>query len=511
MENREESCLFRSIESVLSQSTEQSVETQISLPEYCSDIRKILKCMVVPNIFACGISGDRVTASGEAVIRVIYNGEGGIVECCEQSVPFSKYIEFSCPDGDCSVKATAKTEYVNCRAVSQRRISVSASVSVHFCVQRVKKERLFSACENTDFETRGDVLSCTMPLCICEKPFEMSETALLPESSPSVSAFINNQSCAVIDSVKTISGKMLIKGDMITDILYCTDSENREIEKYRHTMPISQIVDLEGVDENSLCQVNITVLSVCVSVKADSEGNNRLIDICVKSSASVSAYENCDICTVSDGYSTKYETDSEFRNLIFRNHIYTYKETKQIRANIDMSGLEAAVIAEAFPVSCDAKAESAEGKTVGSGEVPIGIIYKGTDGEYGYTEKTIDFSFESKGSSTGERVIAEPEFTLGEINASMLSQASAEIRMSVGISMPIFEEYEKRVCTKLEIIEEREKPQCECPITVYYPSEGEKLWDIAKKYNTSCDRIREDNDLSSDEVSDRKMLLICSA
>lgn len=510
MDLSENKTTFNTIEETHLKSSEQSVDIQLSLPEYCSDIRKILKCFVIPNVFACFTSGDRVSADGEALVRVIYVGEGEKLESYEQSVPFSKYAELQGFESDCSVRAEAETEYVNCRAVSQRRISISSAVCIHFYLRRIKGERLFSDCGSSLFETKREEVKCSEIKALCEKPFEMSETAALSENLPPVSSIIRTHTCACIDTVKTVSSKMLIKGDMITDIVYCTDSERGGTERYSHSMPISQIIDLEGADENSVCDVNVRVLSVCVSFKADSEGRNRLLDISVRACAGVSAYSESDICVVSDGYSTEYETESEFKNILFRTHIFTYNETKQIRANIDLSGLSAAEIIDAYALGCSGSAEDDASQIKGRGEIPVGILYRTIQGEYAYTERTVDFSFECRSKATDGRIICEPCFTLTQLSAVILSESSAEIRAGVNVSMPIFEENERRVCTKLEIIEDRKKNPCDCPLTVYFSSDGETLWDIARKYNTTCDRIKEDNELQSEELSGNTMLLICS-
>lgn len=495
---------------VAERTAEQNIDVQINLPEYRSDIKKILKCFVLPNIFASGISGDRVSADAEAVIRVLYIGENGKLECYEQSVPFSKHIEISGAQSDFCVRTYAKTEYVNCRALSQRRISVSASICLRFTVKRIGEENIFTACDEGAIQTKSELLSCTVPQALCNKMFEMSETAALPDGLAPVGAIVKTHTAAVIDTVKTIENKMLIKGDMVTDILYCTDSSENETEKYRHTMPISQIIDLEGIDESSLCDIDTEILSVCVSPKADSEGKNRLLDIAVKAGVSVTAYENCDICTVSDGYSTQYETEAEYKNLFFRKHIFTYRETKQVRCEFDLSGLSVSAITDVFALKCDGSAENSDGKTEGRGEAPIGILFKNSEGEYGYTEKTVDFTFECKSEETNETVIAQPRFAVTEISGNVTNPDKAEIRMSVLVTMPIFEEKERRVCVRLEEKDDMEKKPCECPLTVYFSSPGEKIWDIAKKYNTTCERIKDDNEISADELSDKTMLLISS-
>ena len=45
-------------------------------------------------------------------------------------------------------------------------------------------------------------------------------------------------------------------------------------------------------------------------------------------------------------------------------------------------------------------------------------------------------------------------------------------------------------------------------MTVYYAEGGENIWDIAKKYYTCAQMIKDENDLSEDRVRNSGMLLI---
>ena len=45
-------------------------------------------------------------------------------------------------------------------------------------------------------------------------------------------------------------------------------------------------------------------------------------------------------------------------------------------------------------------------------------------------------------------------------------------------------------------------------LTVYYAEGGENIWDIAKKYYTCAQMIKDENDLSEDRVRNSGMLLI---
>jgi len=119
---------------------EQPIDADITLPDYCPDIRRVLKCLVTPRITAVQTAGDRATADGSAGVCVIYTDEQGNVCCFEQTYPFSKYADLKGADENCCVNVRAYTQYANCRAVSPRRLDIHAVVSVAFGISGVKEE-----------------------------------------------------------------------------------------------------------------------------------------------------------------------------------------------------------------------------------------------------------------------------------------------------------------------------------------------------------------------------------
>ena len=52
-------------------SAEHSVDCDVTLPEYMPDIVRILRCSAVPGIQTHQITGDRITAECECLVRVL--------------------------------------------------------------------------------------------------------------------------------------------------------------------------------------------------------------------------------------------------------------------------------------------------------------------------------------------------------------------------------------------------------------------------------------------------------
>ena len=50
--------------------SEQPIDLDVSLPDYCPDISRILKCHAVPQITSRMVVGDRLTVEGSTMIRI---------------------------------------------------------------------------------------------------------------------------------------------------------------------------------------------------------------------------------------------------------------------------------------------------------------------------------------------------------------------------------------------------------------------------------------------------------
>lgn len=488
--------------------SEQGIDTQISLPEYCRDVERILKCFVEPNISSCRITGDRVTADGEAVIRVLYLNDKGAVECYEQSVPLSKFVEVRELDSECSATAKATGEYVNCRALSQRRLTVNGNISIHFCVKRLSSVQVASCAEGCGVETRKELLNVDIPVSQCGKMFEIGETAEIQSPTPPVSAIIRTEAVGNIDTVKCIDGKMLVKGEMCVGVFYKADDEDGSLVHFDHTMPLSQIVEMSGIDENSVCDCAVPISCVNVSARSDSKGENRLLDVSVKAFVCADAYNEKEVTLIKDSYSTEYEVRSEFKSVEFTKYIDNFLQTENVRSTVDMSNLNVGEIIDTSVLKTECVASAQSEKITASGNAIIGILYKNTSDEYGYTERTADFTFNCPVKENNGEITAVPTVNVSDISCMAVGSDKAEIKMNVKISMAISKHTHFHVCTDLEPDESRVKSQDMPTVTVYFTSAGEEVWDIARNYNTTVEAIKGENDLISDTVEEKTVLMI---
>lgn len=76
----------------------------------------------------------------------------------------------------------------------------------------------------------------------------------------------------------------------------------------------------------------------------------------------------------------------------------------------------------------------------------------------------------------------------------LLGERTAEIRCEIGITGPVYCSEPEAVLTSLTVDEEHPKEKDpSVSLTIYFADAGENLWEVAKRYNTSMEKILADN------------------
>ena len=73
----------------------------------------------------------------------------------------------------------------------------------------------------------------------------------------------------------------------------------------------------------------------------------------------------------------------------------------------------------------------------------------------------------------------------------------------------IYSEIRKKYISGIDIMQDN-KIKNNCALTISFCDKDENIWNIAKKYNTTVDAIREENGLASDVLENNRMLMIPS-
>lgn len=484
---------------------EQGIDSDITLPDYCPDIKSILRCSIDAGVNSVNVTGNRITAEGNALIRLVYVSTEDKLACFEQNYPLSKYVEMSPITPDCEAIANAKVSYVNCRAVSPRRVDVHGCVAVIFSLL---------CCESTDFLCSASgagaqlklepMNTCSAVGCV-SKLFQMSEVVPVNSSGSNIKSIIHSHALPVITETKAVSNKLLLKGELQLNVSMCC--EDGSVVHTDHSMPISQIVELSGINDSCICEVKCCTSSLDVQLRPDENGNMCSVDAAVCVRADICGYKQLSCAYVEDMYCLKSGVELKTSAVETKSFIGNLDENFLVTFQPDFSGAEVGEIIDSWcdNVTC-VGATSPDGVELG-GTVTLCVLYLDKEGKPALAQRQNDYRFNKDYNSSGGRFVSECSVDACGVSVSGKGN-SVNARIQLRAHGSVFEACGVTAVSSAELTDENTSAKPSCAITVYFGDSGERLWDIAKKYNTSQEAVSRRNSIKGDVLENETMLII---
>ncbi len=499
-------------ETVYDGQAEQGVEFDYVLPDYYPDIFKILKCTLTPGIVSYSVSGTQLFIDGVVYIKVLYLSEqSDDINCIEQRFTYSKTIELVKAAEKPMVSIFQKADYCNCRAVSGRRIDVRGAVSCKIRVTGCAESEILSGASGLGTEVKRSTASYCGSRLYASRQYVARED-IETGAGGGIASILTTSCTANVTDTKIIADKVVIKGEAKVRALYLTRCDNgTDTEVMEAVVPLSQIVDVEGITDSHSCCARFDVMDCDLEIKQGDDGENRLLGCEITVDCKVNAYKEAEICPVSDIYSTEYECN--FTSVPVKlEHTPNYLMTQHnMKAVLDYNDGE---ISEVYDCKCELsgyalRASEESGRLTVSGQVNIWLIGKNSAGKPVFIEKNEPFEFATDIDGGDGAYSADVGVYVSSVSYSITGDHSADVQIQLMTQGLVYKIKTINVVGEINISEEHPKEKnSEYALKLYYADKGEKIWDIAKKYNTSVSAVTAENELEEEQLTSPCMLLI---
>lgn len=483
---------------------EQPVECDVLLPDYCEDIQKILKCSMEPVITRHEAAADRLELEGICLISVWYRSPEGQLCRGEYKVPFSKTADLRGKAEQPVVWAEGFCSYVNCRAVSSRRLDIRGAATLRVAVSDIREQQAVCSAEGMGLQLRQKAHPCTRILMQTCRSLSLSEDLELPESKEGAAAILRVGANARLLDCKTMAGKVILRGEANVSFLY--RARSGRCETMEMTLPISQMIDAEGVGEGSRCFVRMEVQSASVEC-SDRQQDGRRLAVSLNLNTHLRVHQDYQALCSSDCYSTQYECGCKTQNACLLelaqevDRTFLYRDRMELPTGVDS-------ITDLWCRVADWKVKQEPGEAVVCGKLCVALFGRRGEGEAEYYEKLVDFE-ERIPISGGDDIIFRPSLRAAGQSYSFGGEGSLEIRCEVAMAGCVYRCSGQPLICEITLDENRRKQVgVEKGLYICRAEAGEDLWDIARRYNTSVDHILEENQLTNGSLEKRTMLLV---
>lgn len=486
---------------------EQSVELDYMLPDYCPNVFKILKSSITPKIMSERISGSKLIIDGVAMIRILYlSDDSNKLRQLEQKQAFTKTVELKedCSGGD--VCLNAKCDYVNCRAVNQRRLDIRGAVSIKTVVSKTKNLSVISDCGALQMH-RNQIEVCENKLRTV-KDFTIKEELEIGHGKPPIQDILAYEAVGIPQDYKLLANKVICKGELQLHTLYlCSNSTQPEV--IEHSVPISQIVEFEGIDEEFICSYSFEVVKydIDMQIEDDGECHSFIAEISIR--VYCEAGRNKTIQLVDDCYSTSFETKCNMNQVRLEAVSRMVQETAVIKTNMKLSQSNLSGIYDIMHQVSGVSWVKKEASLGMMCNLQLSVLAADTESMPVCMEQNVPCEFEIDTGSSQSEYLFTPDIQVASIAYNILNSEELELRISLLVNGILYEVFHRNVISQIEIDENTPKTRNDnCALRLYFADAGENVWEIAKRYNTSVQAILEQNAIEAENITSRGMILI---
>ena len=492
---------------------EQSVELDYILPDYFPDIFKLIKCQLDPRIVSSNVSGDKVMYELIVGIRILYYAEqSGAVQCVEQKMNYSKTIDLGKTCENPMAALRSKVDYVNCRVVNQRRLDLRGAISTKVKVTFEQKQQVISDAYGMNVQLKKTPISYAANKLFASKRITVSEEFDLGYSKPSIINVIRNDAIVTSNDKKVIANKLIVKGEVQINFLYSCKKENVDsLEAMQFTLPYSQIMDMEGIDERFECLIDASAVSCEIIVKANSDGENKLLECELILLINCMAIKNSTVDIVTDAYSLNYPCEYAVSNAKVEKCPRQIVENFITKASLEYKDGEIDCIYDAWSkVQNITSKVNAEKKTVTIiGSVSYSVMARSEMGAPIILENDVPFEYIITLDKVTDDSTFEAKAIVLSCSYNLASTNTVELKAEIRICGNLYEITNCRILSDITFDENIMKTRDgDYALKLYFANEGEDVWEIAKKYSTSVDAIMEENELEEEILPQRGMILI---
>lgn len=487
--------------------TEQAVDVDLSLPDYCPDIEKILSCTLIPEINMTNVSGDRLTIEGNSCVRVVYLDGDRMIRVYEYRTPFSESLPIKGEAPDHVVYVDAKPEYLNCRALSPRKLSLHGAFSLSVRIAVRDEQPYYAYDDGDELQTKSDTLSVSTLCGMSSESFSVQEDISVSGKSD-INTLISHRLSARITDRKAIQNKIMVNAELKLDLMYLSGIEGPELECMSYSLPISRVVDCEGVDENAVIDGELSVMSSDVHLSDDALDGSSVLSLDAKLCFNTLCYASCEIEVLSDAFSTEKDAQVQTEPFSCCSDILCRSFTDTGKATI---GLEEE-IGKILDVHCEkltASCTAADDKVTITARMTVGIYFEDQEGETRYVERDAEFSYcpDTQGSTEVLRLRAAAD----SLSYRLKDSRNIELRAEMCYRLTVCKRLSCAAVSSVSADDDAPKKTQDSTLILYYADDGDRVWDIAKRFCSRPADIIAENDLEGETIGAGMMLMIPTA
>lgn len=488
------------------------VEGDIVVPDIKPDIREILLADANAVTQSTEYRNGKLHISGTVFFKILYvpdeSGDGCELKSVESAFPFSDSLEV--PAGEeLKFFASASTEHIGFTLVNSRKLSMKVIVSLSARGYREKMFAPVTSVSGSEVQCRTKRYNIYVPVAEEQTTIAVSDFLTVPAELPDIDEILKVDAWASAGDCKMMNGKVMVKGTLHVKTLYSAVQDGYTTELVSHEIPFAEIVEAGNADENCAVCVTCNVKEISANARGDINGDTKIISVEILIGVSLKASKSMQETITDDCYSICGKLNTKTERMAFSEFVtsenteFTETQTVSMPKGIKLKDI---IHVTCKPILRETVFEN--GMLHMRGTLVSFLLYR-EDGETGRIRSAVtETEFDRQKPVAGEGLTAECDLWVEDVTAARRSAEEAEVKATMGVCAKVLRPHEIDLITECEIVEEEGESAPRPGLIIYFTEKGDTLWNVAKKYGTTVEKIKSANGMEGDSLSAGKKILI---
>lgn len=469
---------------------------ELRLPDGLPDIGRVISAWGQVMLRSKEWRGDCIGASGGATVWVLYAPDDGTEpQCVEVWVPFQAKWNLPETDKEGTVRFVPLIRNVDARTVSARKLMIRVSFGIWAEALVPAEADIYMPGEVPEgVELLKNTYPVTLPKEAGEKAFLLDEELNLPHACPSMEKLLRYEMLPQLIDSRVMAGKVVFRGNGLLHILY--RGTDGGLHAWDTEIPFSQFAETEeDFGQNAESKIALAV----TNLELDRTESGALRLKC----GLVCQYVILDqiiLEIAEDAYSPRREVSPDYTDCEIT--AVLDERTEQLTGEISVDCDSCKVVDLSFMP--DHPVVSRNGEQVRAEQAGIfQLLYEDQTGNLQSAQRSWEqeWMFQAADDSTIVCRMRQDGPAAAQCNGSRV-----DLKGNVNVTVRTEASRSPKMICGMELGEEK-KPDRNRPSVILRRSDGERLWDLAKKCGSTVCAICQANGLS-DEPDPGRILLI---
>ena len=454
----------------------------------CQEIDSVLSVSPFVVIDSVETLQGKIKYVGRINFFVCYLDKQNAIKKCECASEFNGQISNDLIEEDAKVSLTSIIEKSSVE-LNGALLTASAIISLDASLTKQFEQSALSGGQNLFVQEREveieKALGTRFGACVLEEKFELSY---------SVEEVMFHQANAVISSVQSGVGCIIVEGQVLLSLVLLQKTEKKDIIKVCKSLPFRTEIECEECMPNLKSVAFVREKPIKTDIEVDENTNTSVVSVSVSLSLEGQTYLNQTVMVAEDLFCTTHQLDIE------RESIEDFRVKQISSTNFMLNGrCGVGELAPSTNVLATAQesvivlSHAVQGDKLTVNGVCTAVAYL-IDGDGLVFSRRLELPFEKTIDTVDDGLGRDFTFTAKAFRTSAKIISLTEIEMEGEIFLTVYPSVKGRLEFISAIAEGQEKEQKKSAISVYISQGGEQLFSLAKSLNVCPEELARTNE-----------------